>query len=186
LRPWNCAQTTATVPTQSAHRPNPTCTQVPRRPRRAHATLPMNCPPLSRPWDHRRPRSHATHGFTALPLVSSTTLPYPPLQVEAKPFSSCSCSPPLALLYHPRAHSTRHRQPLATTDERRLKHHHPRAPSDSSDRAFVHPRATSPCPEDCRGRQSSASFIHRHLAVDSCLWPSFGPPNSSSRTPALP
>jgi hypothetical protein len=118
---------------------------------------------------HRRPWSRTTHGFTALPLASSTTSPYLPLQVKANPFSSSSRSPPLTLLYHPRAHSTRHRQPLGTADELRLKHHRPRAPSDSSDRAFVHPRATSPHPEDCRGCQSSASFFHGHLTVDNRL-----------------
>jgi hypothetical protein len=140
------------------------------------AVAPMGPPPpqVSRhPWFHR-PTTCVVHHLALSTAASRSQAVFLLFML------------PTALLYHPRAHSTRHRQPLATTDERRLKHHHPRAPSDSSDRAFVHPRATSPCPEDCRGRQSSASFIHRHLAVDSCLWPSFGPPNSSSRTPALP
>jgi hypothetical protein len=105
--------------------------------------------PPPRPWDRRRTWSRSAHGFTALPLAPSTTSPYLPLQVEANPFSSSSCSPLLALLCRPRAHFAWHRQPPATAEERCLKHHHPRAPSDSSDRAFVHPRATSPRPEDC-------------------------------------
>jgi hypothetical protein len=100
-------------------------------------------------WTAHPRRAHGTtaHGFTALPLAPSTTSSYLPLQVEANPFSSSLRSPPLALLYHPQAHSAWHHQPPATTNEHCLKHRRLGAPSDSSDRAFVHQCATSPHPK---------------------------------------
>jgi hypothetical protein len=66
---------------------------------------------LSSPTDCR-PWSHAAHGFTALPLASSTTSPYLPLQVEANPFSSSSCSLPPALLFN--GHQSFHCMPPST------------------------------------------------------------------------
>jgi hypothetical protein len=145
----------------------------------------------------RTAHRHCAHGTTVAPGLAPpmVSLPYhlrrPPPCLICRYRSKPSPFPPLRAPHHslcsvtleptPRGAAS-HQPPLMSAA---LKHRRPRVPSDSSDRRFVHPRATSPRPEDCRGRQSSASFFHGHLVLDSHLRPSFSPPNTSSRTPSV-
>jgi hypothetical protein len=134
-------------------------------------------PTPSPPTDRRRLWSRAAHGFTTLPLASSTTSAYMLLHVKANPFSSSSRSPPLALLFN--GHQSCHRVPRCLAVR------------------FAGPHRVAkrhPDPEPPPGEQSPKSFeaeaachlFHGHLIDDLLIQPPSRPASSSMSFQSLP